>query len=177
MGLDITYYSNVKKLDVVFDANQEPIDPVTREPVEYDFVAFVNDNFPGRADDICDRGVYLSEDSGGFRAGSYGGYNQWRDNLAQLAGYPLGEYEQYGRKWPTYCAAAWAGESGPFSEIINFSDCEGTIGATVSAKLAKDFAEYQSKADTFGDEYFREKYAAWRKAFEMAAQGGCVRFH
>jgi len=177
MGLGISAFRNMKKLDVVLDTDQEPIDPVTRKPVEYDFIATINPDFPGRADDICDGAAYLAEASDGFTAGSYGSYNRWRDELAQLAGYPLGEYEQYGKKWPSYCAAVWDGATGPFSELIRFSDCEGVIGSTVSAKLAKDFADHQSKADTFSDEWFREQYACWRKAFEMAAQNGCVLFH
>jgi hypothetical protein len=118
MGLDISAYRQIAKIDAVFDAGGEPIDPVTREPVEYDMQAYRNDEFPGRADDIEDRAIYKAADSMGFRAGSYGGYNAWRN----------------------------------------------------------DFAEFQSKADEC-DDHFTLKYAEWRKAFEMAADGGAVSFH
>jgi hypothetical protein len=177
MGLDISAYRKITKIDAVFDAGGEPIDPTTREPVEYDMQAYINPEFPGRADDIEDRAIYKAEDSMGLRAGSYSGFNAWRNDLAKLAGYPLGQYEQYGKMWDSYCAACWNGAKGPFSELINFSDCEGVIGSAVAAKLAKDFADFQEVADKADDQRFTLKYAEWRKAFEMAADAGAVTFH
>lgn len=177
MGLDITAYRNLTKIDAVFDAGGEPIDPKTRESIDYDFHAYLNPDFPGRADDIEDRAIYSAQDSMGLRAGSYGGYNRWRERLAELAGYPAGDYEQYGRIRQSFCVPCWNGEEGPFSELINFSDCEGVIGSSVSAKLAKDFADFQEAADQIQDDLFRSQYAKWRAAFEMAADAGAVHFH
>jgi peptidoglycan/xylan/chitin deacetylase (PgdA/CDA1 family) len=177
MGLDITAYRQIAKIDAVFDEGGDPIDPVTREALDCDFQAYLNPDFPGRADEITDRGVYTAEDSMRGWSGGYGRYNNWRDQLAQMAGYPATEHEQYGIiKW-RHDAGAWAANSGPFWEMINFSDCEGVIGASVSAKLAKDFADFQGAVDLHEDECFREKYAEWREVFEMAADGGAVRFH
>lgn len=177
MGLDISAYRKIAKVDAVFDAGGEPIDPTTRESIEYDMQAYRNDEFPGRADDIEDRAIYRAQECMGFHAGGYGGYNHWRNELAKLAGYPLGQYEQYGKPWDSYCVACWNGATGPFSELIHFSDCEGVIGAAVAAKLAKDFADFQDAADKHEDQRFTLKYAEWRKAFEMAADGGAVTFH
>jgi hypothetical protein len=177
MGLDISAYSKITKIDAVFDASGEPIDPATREPVEYDMQAYINGEFPGRADDIEDQAVYKAVDSFGFRAGGYGGFNAWRNELAKMAGYPLGQYEQYGEMWDSYCVACWNGAKGPFSELIHFSDCEGIIGSAVAAKLAKDFADYHAEAEKVEMPFFINKYVEWRKAFEMAANGGAVRFH
>lgn len=190
MGLDVTAYRRLTKLDAVYDADGEPIDPITRETIGYDLYAFVNPDFPGSADELEHRAVYSAADSHHFRAGSYSGYNRWREGLAEIAGYPLGEYDKYGRKWPSHCIACWNGATGPFSELINFSDCEGVIGAAVSAKLAKDFADFQPHVDAlerredyFSEEFvrfrtrFRSLYAEFRKAFEMAADGGAVAFH
>lgn len=103
----------------------------------------------------------------GFRAGSYSGYNRWREWLAALAGHGSPE-----TVWRTPNAP------GPFVELINFSDCEGTIGPVVAAKLAKDFAEWGERAkanDAEGYNYIQ--YCEWRKAFEMAADHGAVAFH
>jgi hypothetical protein len=123
-----------------------------------------NDAFPNAAPEIEDRARYHSEESMQFRAGSYGGYNEWRNSLAAMVG--------------TTPKTAWAGEyQGPFAELINFSDCEGVIGATVCRKLAEDFKAQQTKADTWDDEWFRERYALWRQAFEMGADNGAVSFH
>jgi hypothetical protein len=178
MGLDITAYNRIEKIDCVYDEDGGPIDPVTRAVIEGDvFQAYLNDNFPGRADEMVDKGCYTYEKSIGLRAGSYGGYNSWRDQLAELAGYPKGQYEQYSRQWDSHCVACWNGATGPFSELINFSDCEGIIGPSVSKKLAADFAEFQTRADALVDERFAAKYREWRAAFELAADGGCVQFH
>ncbi len=177
MGLDISAYRQLRKVDCVFDADGEPIDPVSREPIDYAMRAYVNNDFPGREEGIEDRAIYVSEHEGhSFRAGSYGWYNRWRDELAQLAGYQQGSYEQYDRNWDSYAATVWQGAIGPFSELINFSDCEGVIGPVVSAKLAKDFAAFDERAAAVGGQFY-EKYQEWRKAFDMAADGGAVSFH
>ncbi len=173
MGLDITWHRGLTKAvgNEAFDEHGE---------LRYDddwHQFYVNPDFDGRADEIENRAAYRSEESDKFRAGSYGGYNAWRDQLAELAGYPKGKYEQYGSDYESHCVACWNGQSGPFAELINFSDCEGVIGAAVSAKLAADFSEFQAKADAHHDVRFRDKYAEWRKAFEKASDNGCVHFH
>lgn len=177
MGVDITAYSGLDRLDCVFDADGEPIDPGTKEELAGDWVQlYVNPDFDGRADEIDHKGVYAYEDK--FRGPSvgYGRYNALRDELAKIAGYPIGEYEEHGAVLKSHCVACWRGASGPFSELINFSDCEGVIGAAVSSKLAKDFAEFQEKASEHQNEYFRSFYSEMRKAFEMASERGAVRF-
>lgn len=184
MGLDISAYKRVTKLDCVFDADGEPIDPNTREGLDYDCQPYINHDFPGRADDVENRAVYLAEESMGFSAGGYGGYNAWRDELAKMAGYPAIAVDRYntGNVQMRHDYGAFESTSGPFWETINFSDCEGVIGASVSAKLAKDFAEWDERAKQYGESmqqpnWFYEKYQEWRAAFEMAADGGMVQFH
>lgn len=172
MGLDISYYKKITPMDAVFDEDGEPIDAQTREPLECDYYQPIQNPDYDRADGIT-RGIYSFEESDGFRAGSYSGYGHWRNQLAELAGYPAADRENHHK----HSATAWEAESGPFWEMITFSDCEGTIGAKTSAKLAKDFADHQAKADAHEDELFRGLYAEWRKAFEMAAEEGAVSFH
>ncbi len=173
MGLDITAYRKLTPAN-----GNEAFDETGELKYEDNWTQFYkNPDFPGRADDIQDRHAYKAEDSEGFCAGGYGGYNNWRNELAKLAGYPLTSYMQYGQEQQSYAAACWQGAEGPFSELINFSDCEGVIGAAVSTKLATDFADFQAKADAHQDERFRNKYAKWRKVFEMAADAGAVMFH
>jgi len=185
MGLDITAYKKLTKLDVVFDADGNPIDPRTRDPLHYNNYTrfYVNHDFPGRNGDIEDKACYAYEDSEGFRAGSYGGYNGWRERLAELAEYPMIEYEGVQGYAPSRRmrrdAAAWSGicEGMPFLELVNFSDCEGVIGSQIAAKLANDFAEFDDLAKSVDDPWFYELYCKWRKAFEMAADDGAVSFH
>lgn len=173
MGLDITAYKKITPLDAVFDQDGDPIDPKTREPLEGDYFHMCeNPHYTERADGLA-RGLYAYEDATGFRAGSYSGYSQWRDQLAELAGYAAAPREDHHK----HSASAWDAESGPFWELINFSDCEGTIGPKTSAKLAKDFADHQAKADAHESERFRSLYGQWRVAFEMATDEGAVDFH
>ena len=78
-------------------------------------------------------GVYSSECVGSMPSVPYSTYGIWRNNLAKFAGYGSAE-----NVWDSY-------KSGPFYELINFSDCEGfIIGPTVS-KLHKDFSENKDR--------------------------------
>jgi len=129
-----------------------------------------NDHYPRHAMGLPENTAFEAEDEMGFRAGSYGGYNEWRNDLAILAGHESAK-------------EAWnSGAKGrPFFELIHFSDCEGVMNSLVCAKLAKDFADNQAKVDAMTDcddgNWFKEKYAEWRRAFEMAADNGAVEFH
>lgn len=175
MGLDIHAYRNAVKLDTkFFDEDGDPVDS-NGDAIEYDTRIYANPDFPGRETGVDHRAFYKAEHGSHARWG-YGRYNVLRNELAKLAGYPVGEYERYGTKYQSYCVACWNGEQGPFAELINFSDCEGTIGPVVAKKLAADFAEYQSKADAHESEQFRSFYAALSEAFTLAAEDGFVVF-
>jgi len=176
MGLGIYACGHLTKLDCVYNEDGEPIDPQAREPIE-DYISIrPNEDFPGRENGLV-RGEYRSSgDSCRFRAGSYRGYSWWRNELAKMVGYqPLANADQFDAIYP-YSAGARDVDSGPFWEQIWFSDCEGVIGPEVCAKLAADYSANQSKADTHEDERFRQKYAEWRKAFEIGADAGAVIF-
>jgi hypothetical protein len=177
MGLDVAAYRKITKIDCLFDADGEPFDPATGDYIDDKyFQAYVNPDFPDRADTLENKAIYSYTDRYHFRAGAYSYYNRWRDHLAMIAGYALGSYEQYGIKYSSYAVSAWECESGPFLELIMFSDCEGCIGPATSAKLAKDFADYQDKADAVEDDRWKEQYANFRKSFEMASDQGAVYF-
>lgn len=178
MGLDITYYQNVKQLDCVFDANGEPIDPQTRQPLPGEWTqAYVNPDFASRADDIQDQAVYAYERDGRFRAGSYSGYNWWREKLAEFAGYKPTKVERHGKSEMRFDQGAFEVEKGPFWELICFSDCEGVIGGSTCAKLSRDFEEHAARAATFDEERWQTLYRLWAEAFSTASGGGFVAFH
>lgn len=171
MGLDITAYSKlVEAPDAERDSNGELVDYDNHTSF------YSSEDFPGRTQGLTEGMTYRTAgECSGLSAG-YGSYNAWREELAKLAGYPVEMREQYGRQVESYCAACWGGAQGPFAEQINFSDCEGTIGPVVSAKLAKDYAEFADKAQAAGG-YFWEKYQEWQAAFDLAADNGAVSFH
>ena len=175
MGLDIVTYRNATRIEAFFANDDEwtPLDPISRRPIEDElvFVAVVDDQMADKAAPLVMRGVYRATETDSFRAGSYSGYGWWRNELAKLAGYA--PHDSDGQI--SYCVDCWEGKSGPFSELINFSDCEGTIGSECSAKLARDFAEFDAKAQAEGEEFY-ESYQDWRRAFDMAADNGAVIF-
>jgi hypothetical protein len=167
VGLDVTAYEKVTlKQAMTIEQYNDMVDRDGEPGDEY--VVLYYAGFEERADGMP-QGVYLDEGkSMEFRAGSYSGYNQWRANLALLVG--------------TTDRAVWNDpQPGPFVELINFSDCDGFIGPQTSAKLAADFAAWQDRAadfaDTFSISWWLDAYSQWRKAFELAANGGVVRFH
>lgn len=164
MGLDVTAYEKLGERIEVADGDDEPdlpYDQFTR--------VYINPDFPGRAPEL-ETGWYLTS---GKRirlcAGGYMAYNYWRSELARMIG-------------TTDRAIFRDPKPLPFVEMINFSDCEGTIGSGVSAKLAADFATWQDRAERHvpangATAWFLGKYNEWRAAYELAANGGCVRFH
>lgn len=174
MGLDATAYSKIEQLPPGkgFDKSGEFL--YQKGTLQ----AVVNHNFASQAADLVDRAAYRYAKAENCWGSPYSTYNRWREELAKLAGYPSAPLERWGRTEQSHAAAVWDDpKPGPFVELINFSDCEGCIGPTACAKLAKDFADFQAKADEHTDEIFRKGYASWRKGFELAADGGCVRFH
>lgn len=172
MGLDISYYTKLQ-LAANQGFNRDG------EPIGEGFTLAKNDgDFRNREEGVDLDAVYVGESAGVFPCGSYGSYNYWRNDLAKLAGYAAFPGEDSPKR--AHCMTAWeVVTSGPFWELINFSDCEGTIGPVVSAKLAKDFAKFDDAAKAFkdGGPYFCELYSDFRKAFETAADNGAVEFH
>jgi hypothetical protein len=164
MGLDISAYINVKEVpasEVELDEDGYPVDDDKYRKF------YINPHFDGRAEPFKSDAFYTCESPDpdiDFHR-SYGGYSSLRHQLAEFVNYNINDV------WDETIT------NGPFVELINFSDCEGTIGTVVSAKLAKDFAEYQSKANGM-DEYFVKFYNTLREIFSIAASNnGVVIFH
>lgn len=169
MGLDVTAYSKL-----VFVTSDETAGLALLEGDEWDKYVhiYAADGFEERLDGKKE-GYYRSEgEAFGFRAGGYISYSNWREWLANQIG-----------------ASCWARNDGmwaeihkptlppirpihPFWELLWFSDCEGAIGPETCKKLAKDFAEWESKIP-FNDPRFQD----FKKAFELASNGGFVDFH
>lgn len=171
MGLDITGYAGLEKTDQRFDPQEQDFDYTK-------YVSFYKESGRlDRAEEIDTTVLYSFQKRVNFTAGSYGGYNEWRNELAKMVG-------------NTSARAVWEDpQPGPFMELIDFSDCEGTIGTRISAKLAKDFLDNKDKAQEWAvklakrlhnpDEgnWFLTKYDQWYGAFKLASDRGAVKFH
>lgn len=160
MGLKITAYSQVK-----FLRSKSQREEVWKDSETWLYRA---NGFVERMEPL-EEGMYSFGEEFDFIAGSYSGYNNWRSNLADMMG--------------TTDQAAWEESyNGPFHLLINFSDCEGTLGTEACVSLKADFDLYAEKARVFAEsiqdgEYWLEKYLAWQKAFTLAADQGAVKFH
>lgn len=167
MGLDITYYSSFKQAIIPPDTDEDDL-------WDQGFIRL-------RESDGFDRNEGISGWiepvwAGSFRAGSYSGYGSWRRKLCKLV---------HGVEIETVWNDIDAWEGKPFIELINFSDCEGVIGPETSAKLAKDFEDYQDLINSaYVVEVYRKnndwwllKYDDWCEAFKCAAKNGFVQFH
>ena len=104
---------------------------------------------------------------------SYGGYNGFRNEISlALIGAPAKEVwinEQYYKESPAY-------------KLINFSDCEGLFGPTVSKEIHEQlvanrdkYAEYIEKKEDNG--YPLSTYDKLIKIFELGADEGIIMFH
>ena len=164
MGLDITAYSRLHEVERDNEYVKEFLEHGHWFEIHDAVLQWQNKEFPGRANGLK-AGVYSFCDQLSFRAGSYGGYNEWRDQLANMIGWENAE---------DYWKDAKPGE--PFYDLINFADNEGTIGSEAAAKLARDFVAYDKDAALL-DSGFYHSYRLWRMAFTIAADNGAVDFH
>lgn len=159
MGLDITAYKNLKKVEnPILDEDGYP------ENWESNWLPgasmkWSESVWPGRGEGVDPDTTYSFEEEYDFRAGSYSGYNWWRDNLRTIS------------------------NGAAFRELIDFADNEGVIGTVVSRKLAEDFESWEGRAASYannlGEEgkYWIDRYRCWKKAFQMASENGAVDFH
>jgi hypothetical protein len=171
MGLDISAYQNIAIApDAAVDEYGSPVDWENYHTLHQSLIDMTEKDFPGRTEGLV-AGVYSEKDRFGFRAGSYSGYSEWRDDLCRMA-HDMSA-SAFWVKPPRHRA---------FAELINFSDCEGYIGPVVAAKLSADFKQWADEAVRYaktigGGEYWLQTYKNFAEAFRMAAINGVVVFH
>ena len=187
MGLDISYYSDLKV-----------VGPKTGEDVDYDYDVQVwnEESFEYQLGSLKRDHIYdvtTISKYGSFRAGSYGGYNQWRNELSKMAGYRDANEVWNDKTFDSFKSCNPRKDKldsingigvkrvKPFYELINFSDTEGTIGPEVSRKLYEDFIKFDKQAKEYANEndydWFYNLYQEWTNAFKIASQNGAVLFH
>lgn len=182
MGLDVVVYKNVKFIENVEEYDDENCRLILKNGDvinEDDFEIFdLNEYFPLHSEGLSKYVYTFDTDNGNyysFHAGSYSGYGEWRNWLAKMAGY---EKSESGR----YDETAWnSDQTGDFVELINFSDCDGSINKVFCEKLYQDFVrnkdriEAQLSDDRFSQYYFTT-YMNFLQAFDDARENGIVSF-
>lgn len=165
MGLDITAYAIANRIG---NSADEPGYGQANLCVAWS---------PHNQHDGLEPGLYEVTGEFDFRAGSYSGYNEFRNILAKSLGWDSAE-------------ACWRDDplSKPLGKLINFGDNEGFFGPTSSAELAEQmrahgesFVAYVATLpDDFSPEYrdyLKSRYTLFEKAFTLAANSGAVKFH
>ena len=182
MGLDILAISRIN-----FDSiNEEAeLDTESRdEETDQNFIFLMNNDILFEQSDGIKQGNYRYDGAcDSFGAGSYSGYNRWREKLAFLAGWDISDLHEAAIKTlarnenlnEVLDQDDTAKVEIPFVELIMFSDCEGFIGTKTSAKLFKDFSEHLEDAKEIGDGFFY-LYEHFMNAFDLASDDGCVVF-
>lgn len=163
MGLDISAYSKIKKVEdpeeaTIYIRRGIPENDQAKDIAEGEYVQ----------DDICE--------ISGFRAGSYSGYNYFRNLLAVAI---------HGVTATKIWELPDTFSNKEFYNIINFSDCEGHFGPSVSEKLHQDFKSNRHKFVKYIQDnnfnpypdYYEEIYDNFTEGFGIAAKGGVLLFH
>jgi hypothetical protein len=168
MGLDCSAYEKVTLIKKISLKNMQARNWKVPPYGEDDSVHFLfnYDEFKDRSDGL-EVGLYRSSGKTfEFRAGSYGGYGEYRQLLAKIGN--------------TTPEAVWSDsdrhKNVPFFEQINFADNEGFLGPKTCAALLADYIQHRKTAEKALSEWFHS-YTEWMEALKLAANGGVIRFH
>lgn len=181
MGLDVSAASHLRYVGPIPSAEareklEEALTAQGKDPYDVYFYVYGNGTAHKAQLKGTKPGLYQYTESSqqhGFRAGSYSGYNLWRRMLCRFAhGVEPEEVWEHPRRY----------RGKAFVELIDFSDCDGRIGAKVAAKLAQDFRDHAKRvadySTTLDDgEYLWEVYQEFATAFALAGQDGALAFH
>lgn len=172
MGLDITAYSNIKK----DEENGEVLGLYSTGFIQSNLKEFETNYEILDEDGEVIEPLLTCDDGYGFRAGSYGGYGEFRRILCTAINeIDLSEMWENDNKISI--------QNLPFFWLLNFSDCEGYIGTDYCKILYKDFVNNEDKfreaMKEFEDygQYYIDTYLDFKNALEVASNNGVLSFH
>lgn len=164
MGLQITAHNRLELVDDCKIEEKEYFENTHSRVI----TLFDNPEFPYHIGSLKGQTLYkVKGQTFSFRSGNTRSFKDWKEWLAKVGG-----YNNLSDVWKTK-------QLGPFIELLNFSDSEGTIGPILSRKLSQDFNDYENNAIAMGGDlaYGMDFYKNWKKAFNLAAkENGVVIF-
>jgi hypothetical protein len=183
MGLDIAYFSNIRKVKLD-DEDEDDVYNHDLHTQDNDFIYQL-----GSLKRLSAYDTTSDSEIGRVRMGAYSTYNNWRNQLAIIAGYGSAQnvwndedFDPMATKFynlrylklkklkdPDFQVEIIK----PFYPLINFTDCDGVIGPEICKSLYQDFVYFYEKAKQEGG-YFYEKYEELMEAFRVASQKGAV---
>jgi hypothetical protein len=163
MGLALVVYTNVKKADAYYcNEDEEVKSSATGQYMKENhfYARDVPAQWPGRSGIIEQGLVYTFDEKITILQETYSNYTQWR---------------HFVRSAVIVCAE----DKNAFSELINFSDCEGVLGTEVCTKLATDFKRHERLMMTQlkHDIWFTEIYNRLNEGFAKVGNNGIIAFH
>ncbi len=163
MGLDIRFFQYAETVDGPAKGNGGDADVIHNANFAPEQMGQFNQH------DSLGEWVRVSGFRGHFRVGSYGSYNDWRKrlSLAILSTPPEAIWSEPERF-----------RGMPMVQLIDFSDCEGIIGPQTCAVLRRQFEFSREKffVDRNVEQWHYEIYGNFQRAFDIAADTGCVQF-
>jgi hypothetical protein len=153
MGLDVYAFANAHRIGESGCAGDD--DPTVTS-------ILISRDFPKHAQGLTDGEYRFTERRHGVGLG-YGRYNDWRDSLARFAGF--NSASQVWKECPL---------TGDFVELINFTDCDGTIGHKLCVKLYNDFRRNAVRAESYATEEWRTYYKDFLAIFKFAAENNGI---
>ncbi len=152
MGLVITAYN---KLKVIKDLSDNWYDLDDCDEYDNYLLLYDNPDFPDRASPFNSKNVYDGSKCEYLYRSTYSGYSRFRNWLEEL--FPLDQYPD-------------------IDLLLNFSDCEGTIGTEACKKLAQVFAQSKVPLPYHHLEYGKNLFNL-HKMIIFACDDGCLHYH
>jgi hypothetical protein len=183
MSLDFYAYSNVIFQKNIFYDNKKNMIVDKSGSQHPDFklckVAFVSDDFYYHSNGITNNSVFKYDQifHYNFKDSEY--YGEWRNTLSKILQYNPSKSKKY--KKIAYTLGAFDYDSGPFLNLICFSDCDGLINSNYCKEIYNDFVKYTKYVSDMPDEQFImdketfiEIYDNIKKCFEIGSTNGLV---
>lgn len=172
MGLDIFAKSKIEieqsaeikaiREKLFISQGEEVVEISAEGPIEY--TTYTED---------MEAGVYYetSESKSAHTRFSYSGYNSFRNQLSlSLIGVPA----------KTVWSDPELYKDSPAFKVINFSDCEGLFGPTVSKEIHEQLVANRDKFESQLNEesvYGLDSYDTFTEIFKLGSDNGIVMFH
>lgn len=181
MGLYVRAYKNIKLIN---DPKVSEVDELMKP---------YGGSFKEQLGELVEGKYYDYEDDNWFCRIGYGGYGNFRDELAKLGGWqkrdipkpdfsdPDYNNKDYYHRYP-YVADLYMQEGdsveGNFVEVIIFSDCEGFFDTKHCKKLLTDFETHLDKAkEMWADNpAYLKFYNGLLDAFKFGSENGAVEY-
>ena len=166
------FYDSNKNMIIDHDGNQHPDFKLCK-------VAQVSSDFYYHSHGIDNHSVFKYNSTFQFILISSEYYGEWRNTLAKILQYNPSKSKKF--KKIAYTLGAFDYDSGPFLNLICFSDCDGLINTSYSKEIYNDFVKYSNYVNDMPEDHFimdKETFVdifnQLKKCFEIGSSNGIV---